>query len=230
MILPRHVIAALFSLSVIAPSALAFDLEALRSQLSEPTTIQGQFEQRSWLADQETRLYSQGRFIYQRDQRVIWQLLTPVDTTVSFYADMTAPRAWNAEEEEDAADIMALANRFAFAQQLVDLIGGNWPALSHYYHIKLKGEPDEWQVQLTPLAPPLETWLGTLTLEGAELLERITLLAANGDELTVEFENQRTLVDVSLQTFFSEWFKQPGDDTEESETEDEEEGDAEEEK
>lgn len=212
MISPRLIAATLLFL-VVAP-AQAFDLEALQARLAKPVASQGRFEQRSWLAEQQTRLHSEGRFLYQRDRRVIWQLLTPVESTLAFYADMVAPPAWNGEgkeEEAEEADLMLLSGRFAFAQQLVDLIGGNWPALSHYYHIELEGESEDWQVQLTPLAPPLETWLGTLTLEGQDMLEKITLLAANGDTLVVQLEEQRPLVEVSLQTFISEWFARSPD-------------------
>ncbi|MFC3284912.1 LolA family protein [Litchfieldella rifensis] len=203
--MPRFLIAMLL-LTGVTP-ALAFDLEALRTRLAEPAAIQGHFEQRSWLADQQTRLYSEGRFLYQRDRRVIWQLLTPVKSTMAFYVDMVFPPTRdNEDESSEEANLMLLSDRFAFAQQLVDLMGGNWPALSHYYHIELEGEPKDWQVRLTPLAPPLETWLGTLTLEGKDRLEKITLAAANGDALIVQLEEQRPLVDVSLQTFLSEWF------------------------
>ncbi|EPC01159.1 hypothetical protein L861_11330 [Litchfieldella anticariensis FP35 = DSM 16096] len=204
MILHKLITAAL--LLNIATPVLAFDLEALQARLAEPATIQGQFEQRSWLADQETRLYSEGHFLYQRDRQVIWQLQTPVDTTLVFHVDIVPTPAENVEDEEQRTDFMLLTERFAFAQQLVDLIGGNWPALSNYYHITLEGEPEQWQVQLTPLAPPMETWLGTLTLEGKEYLEQITLRAANGDELVVRLEDQYPVDEIALQPFFTKQF------------------------
>lgn len=208
-ILPRLALAILISLSSSFP-ALAFDLDELSARLAQPAALQGRFEQRSWLEDQQTQLHSEGSFLYQRGIRVLWQMETPESITHAFYADMTLPPLVEEDnrEEEEEADLMLLANRFAFAQQFAYLIGGDWETLSHYYRLDLDDEAqaDAWQVRLSPLAPPLETWLGTLILEGGERLDQITLKATNGDELIVQLQEQRALVDIGLLTYIRQWF------------------------
>lgn len=220
--MPRHVTAALLLSLVVTFPALAFDLDELGARLSTPAALQGRFEQRSWLEDQQTQLHSEGRFLYQRGIRVVWQMHTPEETLQAFYADMTLPPAWGDDDTEDDQAELMLANRFAFAEQLTYLIGGDWAALSEYYRIDLEGESDAWQVRLTPLAPPLEGWLGTLTLKGKSRVDEITLEAANGDELTVQFENQRSLVDIGLQAFISQWLNRTTDEDLEEPTSDSE--------
>lgn len=210
--MPRHVTAALLLSLVVAFPALAFDLDELGARLSTPAALQGRFEQRSWLEDQQTQLHSDGHFLYQRGIRVIWQMHTPEETLQAFYADIARPPARDDDDTEDDQADLILADRFAFAEQLTYLIGGDWAALSEYYRIDLEGESDDWQVRLTPLAPPLEGWLGTLTLEGKSRVDEITLEAANGDELTVQFENQRSLVDIGLQAFISQWLNRTTDE------------------
>ncbi|MFC3390832.1 LolA family protein [Aidingimonas halophila] len=215
------------------------DLEALQEKLAEPHALQGSFEQRHWLTDRDTRLHSEGRFLYYRDQYVIWHYHTPMEATLRFQtAIMSTPHVSATEEEEDDDDANEdgkrgdtleelLPGRIELEQYLVALMGGNWPVLQEEFTIDMQGKPDDWEVMLTPSAPPLETYLSTITLSGGEHLEHLTFNAANGDELEVSLIDVTPIVDTQVTRFLVDWFNLSEDLVEESVSEEDEDDDGE---
>ncbi|WP_052383901.1 outer membrane lipoprotein carrier protein LolA [Litchfieldella xinjiangensis] len=204
----------LFVMLLLPPLAHAFDLEALGERLAQPAALQGRFEQRSWREEQQTQLHGDGRFLYQRDTRVIWQLLTPETMTLAFYEGMPAPGSRDDKAESVEAAFMLLDDRYAFARHLVAMMGGDWETLDDFYELRFEGDAEAWQVQLLPLAPPQENDYGRLTLEGGERLDRISLVSRIGDSLEVTLLEQRAVVDIGLQNFIQTWFSRQQPETE----------------
>ncbi|WP_192034906.1 outer membrane lipoprotein carrier protein LolA [Halomonas sp. YLGW01] len=198
-----------------APAAQAFDLDALEAQLATPERLQGHFRQFHWLADQEVRLHSQGRFLFQRDQQLIWLFESPTRQVLSFTPERLSyvpeSDATESEAEQDQArslqgDIEALLPaRRTFQRQLVALMGGDLSALGEEYHLTLSGDREAWQVALRPRASTLELPLATLTLSGGEHPERLDMAIANGDSLSIRLSDTEEVLNESLVPWLVHW-------------------------
>ncbi|WP_148253020.1 LolA family protein [Aidingimonas lacisalsi] len=208
----------------VSPSAWS-DLEAIQQKLAEPHALQGTFEQRHWLTHQETRLHSEGDFLYFRDQYIIWHYQTPMEATLTFQtAVMSVPRVTSANDgdsskpDDGRGDTLKelLPGRIELERYLVALLGGNWQVLRGNFTIDMKGEMDDWEVMLTPSAPPLETYLSTITLSGGDYLEQLSFNAANGDELAISLIDVTPIIDNEVASFLVDWFDLTEDLIEES--------------
>lgn len=172
-------------LLVLLPGAtLAFDLDALQTHLSTTETLQGRFEQQRYLADIESQLNSSGRFLYERDTRVVWILETPVQERLEFTPESAAELGDTTDHEQRQSQVATLFLR---------LLGGDWQALEERFAVDLSGDADSWQVTLVPDGEVLRERLERIELDGGEYLERLELHAANDDVLTVRFFDQQPL-------------------------------------
>ncbi|MDR5905036.1 LolA family protein [Franzmannia qiaohouensis] len=225
----RRLLAALAGSALLCTSAQALEREELQRQLAAPAQLQGSFEQRHWLADQQSRLHSDGRFLYQRERLLVWRFVSPREATLAFPKRLPGPREEVEEEGLPDRELLdeLLPRRVEFGRHLVDLLGGNWAALEEDYAIALAGERDDWQARFSPRAPALERELGELLLIGdASGWQQMEIQGANGDELQVVFSSVSPMVDDSLSDFLGQWLQVDSDAGEEdSEAQEESEDD-----
>lgn len=193
------------SLALASLAAPAFDLDELETRLAAPERLQGHFRQLHWLADQEVRLHSQGRFLYQRDRQLIWLFESPTHQVLSFTPDQVSygPAADTHDVKTDIE--LLLPARSTFQRHLVDLMGGHFSALSADYRLALSGDDEAWQVALRPRTSALELPLTTLTLSGSERLERLDMAIANGDTLTIRLSDTEEVINESLVPWLVTW-------------------------
>ncbi|MDV6317783.1 outer membrane lipoprotein carrier protein LolA [Chromohalobacter sp. HP20-39] len=166
-------------------AAHAFDRQALQERLEQTPALQGHFTQTRWLADVDTTLESQGHFAYVRDEKVVWQLETPVEDTLV----LTPADATEATPPNDARR----AGREQIAALLLQLLGGDWSALESRFTQTLEGDADDWRIRLTPRDPALAERIGEIRLSGGRYIEHLEMRLAGGDRLRVDFSNQAPL-------------------------------------
>ncbi|TDX32828.1 outer membrane lipoprotein carrier protein LolA [Modicisalibacter xianhensis] len=164
-------------------SALAFTLDDLQARLNQTDALAGRFEQQRHLADLDTQLTSRGHFRYQRDERIVWVLESPIEDRLEFTPDSAA----NIDDTLGGNQ----RGRDQVAALLLDLLGGDWQALQTHFRIELSGDAGDWQVDLTPLSDALRARLSEIRVEGSQYLDDLTLHAANGDRLHVRFFDQQ---------------------------------------
>ncbi len=170
--------------------ALAFDLEALQARLAATPDIAGRFEQTRYLADLDTELVSRGHFRYERDNRVVWTLETPVDKRLVFTPQDAASLDESGGTEADGNDDR---RRQQAAELLLSLLDGDWDALEQRFKISLAGDAEAWNVDLTPRQQAVRERLESIHLAGGRYLQTLSLHAANDDILKVIFSDQRPL-------------------------------------
>ncbi|WP_148253028.1 LolA family protein [Aidingimonas lacisalsi] len=164
--------------------ALAFDLDDLQDRLHDIPGLAGQFEQQRYLADLDTRLDSQGRFRYVRDERIVWSIESPVEDRLEFTPDSVSNLA-----DQDNND----TRENQVASLFLQLLEGDWQALDAHFDLDLNGNANQWRVTLTPDSDALRGRIVSIELKGAEFLERLELHAANEDVLQVDFSHQHVI-------------------------------------
>ncbi|SDL38042.1 hypothetical protein SAMN05192555_10472 [Franzmannia pantelleriensis] len=204
----RQLLAVLAGSALLCSNAQALEREELQRQLAAPAQLQGSFEQRHWLEDQQSRLHSDGQFLYQRERLLVWRFASPREATLAFPKRLPGPLDEVQEEGLPDRELLdeLLPGRAEFGRHLVDLLGGNWGPLEEDYAIALAGEADNWEARFSPRAPPLEQTLGELLLSGdASGWQRLEIHDANGDELQIAFSEISPMIDASLSSFLGHW-------------------------
>ncbi|MBD3895733.1 outer membrane lipoprotein carrier protein LolA [Halomonas sp. ML-15] len=224
----RPLLVVMASTGVLCASAQALEREELQRQLAAPAQLQGNFEQRHWLEDQQSRLHSDGHFLYQRERLLVWRFSSPREATLAFPKRLPGPRDEIEEVGLPDRELLdeLLPGRAEFGRHLVDLLGGNWGALEEDYAIALSGEADEWQARFSPRSPALETDLGELLLSGDDSgWQHLEIQDANGDELQISFSSISPMVDESLSGFLGQWLEVEAAPLDAEENEEDEEDD-----
>ncbi|WP_449430758.1 outer membrane lipoprotein carrier protein LolA [Pseudomonas putida] len=155
---------------------LAFGLDDLQKQLSEPAVVKGPFIQEKHLRALPQPLVSKGHFVLARDHGLLWLLQTPLRQDYRIDAQGIARR--------DPAGWQALPGRSAGAEQnrlFFAVLQGDSSGLQRDFELNLAGDAQHWQLQLTPRSMLLKQVFKRIDITGGRFVERIELSESQGD-------------------------------------------------
>ena len=156
--------------------AHAFGLQDLRKQLSEPEVIKGPFTQEKHLRALPQPLVSKGEFVLARDHGLLWLLQTPLKQDYRLNAQGIARR--------DASGWQTVPTRTAGTEQnklFFAVLQGDSSGLERDFELDLKGQAQDWQLNLTPRSLVLKQIFTRIEIHGGQFVDRIQLLETQGD-------------------------------------------------
>jgi hypothetical protein len=166
----------LIALLLASPLALAFGLDDLQQQLSQPAVVKGPFIQEKHLRALPQPLLSKGRFVLARDHGLLWLLQTPLHQDYRIDAQGIArrdPGGWQTLPSRSAG---AEQNRLFFA-----VLQGDSSGLQRDFELALTGDAEHWQLRLTPRSLLLKQVFNRIDIAGGRFVERIELNETQGD-------------------------------------------------
>jgi len=175
------------ALLISSPLTLAFGLDDLQRQLSEPAVIKGPFIQEKHLRALPQPLLSKGRFVLARDQGLLWRLQTPLRQDYRISAAGIArrdPGGWQALPGKSAG---AEQNRLFFA-----VLQGDSSGLQRDFELSLQGDAQHWRLRLTPRSMLLKQVFNRIDIAGGRYVERIELLETQGDSTLLRMPESRS--------------------------------------
>jgi Outer membrane lipoprotein carrier protein LolA-like len=158
----------------------------------EPGTIlRGGFVQERRLKGFNAPLRSEGHFVLVPGRGLIWSVERP-------FAITTVITAAGLVQQVDGSETMRLASAsLPFLSHLYDMLGGalsgDWHALETDFSVQRTGDPEHWQVNLTPrrtddtLAMPFASIAAT----GGRFVDQVTLTKSDGDSDVLSFTEQQ---------------------------------------
>lgn len=173
--------ASLLLLSISTPHAQAFDLADLSAQLAKPTVVRGPFVQEKHLRALPTPLTSQGQFTLSRDHGLLWLLQKPLKQDYRIADSGIARRTAEGWQQQPGQDVAAQQSRLFLA-----VLKGDRSGLERDFELKLSGEQDAWQLQLTPHSLLLKQIFSAIRIDGGALVERIELIETQGDRTVLK--------------------------------------------
>ncbi|MGE7990352.1 outer membrane lipoprotein carrier protein LolA [Pseudomonas sp. NPDC089554] len=159
-----------------SPLTLAFTLEDLKNQLSQPAVVTGPFIQEKHLRALPQPLQSKGRFVLARDHGLLWLLQTPLRQDYRITAKGIARRDLSGWQTLPSTSAATEQNRLFFA-----VLQGDSSGLQRDFDLDLTGEPQHWQLRLTPRSLLLKQVFTHIDISGARFVERIELHETQGD-------------------------------------------------
>lgn len=164
------------ALLIASPVALAFGLDDLQKQLSEPAVVKGTFIQEKHLRALPQPLLSKGRFVLARDHGLLWLLQTPLRQDYRIDAQGIARRTPDGWQTMPSRSAGAEQNRLFFA-----VLQGDSSGLQRDFELSLSGEAEHWQLRLTPRSLLLKQVFTRIDISGGRYVERIELSETQGD-------------------------------------------------
>lgn len=157
----------------------------LSQKLNLGETVRGNFVQSRQLKVLKKPLISQGQFIFDQTQGLIWQQIKPFESLLILKDKQLIQRDSQGRVQISKADTSASAA--AMGDLLPSLVramlGGDISGLSENFELHFlitdRLSPDgQWQLGLTPKDPLMKKAIANMVLEGSDVLQSLVLLSA----------------------------------------------------
>ncbi|MCS6231011.1 outer membrane lipoprotein carrier protein LolA [Shewanella baltica] len=171
--------------TLFSQSADTAQLVALSQKLNLGETVRGHFVQSRQLKVLKKPLISQGQFIFDQTQGLIWQQIKPFESLLILKDKQLIQRDSQGRVQISKAD--ASASAAVMGDLLPSLVramlGGNISGLSENFELHFLNtdrlSPDgQWQLGLTPKDPLMKKAIANMVLEGSDVLQSLVLLSA----------------------------------------------------
>lgn len=181
----RRLLVLCVALLWLTPVAAAPGYQDIAALMQSPQTLSGRFEQVKYLAALDTEITSAGRFAYERDTRIDWHTLTPIDNLLTLTPDSITSEQGGAllsRLETKSNPVVAL-----FSDIFFGVMTARWSTLSDHFDVQTQIDSPEWQATLTPNEANVEQVVTGIELQGDRYLREIVLHEAGGDWTRIRF-------------------------------------------
>lgn len=171
-------------------AAQAADLAAdVRSRLSQPSVLRGEFEQVKQVRGFKKQLLSKGDFLVARERGVVWRTrepfasvlkLTPTEIVATQGGDVAFRLSASTEPT------VRVINGLMFS-----LLNGDVAALGEQFELSGTVDAKSWSLVLIPKQAAFAKILTRVELSGDVYVRRIVMDEANGDQTAISFHGQR---------------------------------------
>lgn len=167
----------------------ASPLQQIADQLDPAPVIRGSFVQEKALAGFGDLLRSNGRFVFSREQGVVWQVEAPFPSTIVITAEGLYERDEGGQwqyTDSDAQPALALIHTLTTALMSADL-----QRLQAHFDLHAEQSLQTgWRMLLRPKPGPLAEVLARVQLRGAQLVQGLVMEELGGDRTEIELQGQ----------------------------------------
>ncbi|MBT0719693.1 LolA family protein [Rosenbergiella collisarenosi] len=189
MTLLRWPLAAIFL--VVFPFAKATTVEQVQQTLASHPLVRAHFEQQRTIKGMPQTLNSSGEMVISRTSGLLWQQTTPFAMRLVLQQD----RMLQQMQDQPPQVMTAQSNpqMFQFNHLLTALFTADRATLDNNFSLTFTPlEKDHWTLSLTPTTTPLDKLFSTITLQGGQFIDQVTLLDKQGDATRLVFSQQRS--------------------------------------
>lgn len=171
-----------------APAAAGQGSDAgVRSRLTQPAVLRGQFEQRKQLKGFRNPLVSRGNFLLLRERGVAWDTVEPFASSALLTRERLLTRLPDGSSrvvlDASASPGMAAANSLLMA-----LVAGDVEALGSQFDAEESLAADgSWTLRLQPREAGLKRVFLRITLHGDRHVREVDIEESGGDRTTIRF-------------------------------------------
>ncbi|MGG7669826.1 LolA family protein [Yersinia sp. J1] len=178
----------------IAAGAQAVTLDELQQRLAQQPVVRAQFSQERQIKDMPQPLRSSGELLIAQKNGLWWQQQKPFPLTLVL-DDKRLVQVINGQEPQI---VTADSNpqMFQFNHLLRALFQAERQVLEQNFSLTFSDlGQGKWQLELKPTTSPLDKLFNTITLQGQQYLDQISLNDRQGDRTEITFSNQRLTPD-----------------------------------
>ena len=190
MLINKKLVALFVSLLfVFSVSAQAVTLADVQQKLTAHSLLRGLFTQTKTMQMFNQPLVSQGNFLLEQNQGLLWQQVEPFPVSLVLVKDKLSQ-----QYGEQAAEVIVAKDNpmvFYFSHLFLSLFKGDMDGLTEQFDIKISEKDTNWLLLLTPKSAPLNKVFANISIEGSELIDFLVLTELSGDISEIKFEEQQ---------------------------------------
>lgn len=164
----------------------AWGLPQLMASLAEVQHSRARFTEEKHMAMLTEPLRLAGTLAYVRPNRIEKIVTTPYPETLRVVGDRLD---WQSPGKRRSLSLKSQPQIWALVESLRATLAGDLRALDRYYRVSLTGNPQRWQMLLTPRYPSLAQTLDEVRIHGsAQQLREVIIVEADGDRSEMHIE------------------------------------------
>jgi hypothetical protein len=175
---------------VLGCAAQAADVATdVRSRLSQPSVLRGEFEQVKQVRGFKKQLLSKGDFLVVRERGVVWRTREPFASVLKL-----TPTEIVATQGGDVAFRLSASTEptvRVINSLMFSLLNGDVAALGEQFALSGTVDAKSWSLVLIPKHAAFAKILTRVELSGDVYVQRIVMGEANGDKTSISFHGQR---------------------------------------
>ena len=157
----------------------AWGLQELMIDLGRVKQAKGTFLEKKYLKMLNAPLESSGQLIYTAPYRLEKLTLSPKPESMVVDQDTLTVEMRGRKRSLQIQDYPVL---WAFVESIRGTLKGDLSALQQFYHVKLEGSRQAWQLQLQPTEKKMMALIQTIVIRGSkDRLNAIEISEADGD-------------------------------------------------
>lgn len=171
-------------------AAADWDLNSIEAALSKTKIVRADFVQQRELQGFDRPLSSSGHVLYSQHEGILWQQTAPFALTIIIDdSGIVQKSPGTTPQELKAADNPMM---HAFSVLLKAMLSADSQALQQFFSLKLTADAqnaENWQLELTPSAAPIDKIFSRIVLTGSDRVENIEMFDLAGDATRIKFSN-----------------------------------------
>lgn len=170
----------------------AFSEKELITQLQQGKTVQGDFIQQRFLKSLPLPIETRGQFALETDKGLLWHMQQPFETQLRI-----TPKGieqWNGTQWVTNGN-MAQSKQIGL---FLGLLSGDLSGLKSHFVIDLKGNEQQWLLQLKPSSLLMKQIFTSIEVEGNKVVTAMQLNEVQGDHTKIRFEHLKVNQDLPL--------------------------------
>lgn len=176
------------TISLFSPILWAFSTAELTQILQKPSNVQGAFTQQRYLKSLNKPMTTSGKFVLIPKSGLLWQMQKPFESTLRVRSD--GIKQWNGNTWTATANKMSGQNQQI--KLFLDLLGGNTQGLETQFNLKLKGNAQNWTLELLPKTIIMKQIFNRIEINGDNVVRKIELNEKQGDRSVMQFNQIQT--------------------------------------
>nr|WP_246201095.1 outer membrane lipoprotein carrier protein LolA [Vibrio ziniensis] len=164
------------------------DLASLQTQLQQHPIVRGSFTQSRTLAMFEQPLVSEGSFLLEKQNGLLWQQSTPFPVNLVLTQDKLRQTFANQPAQVITAKENPMA--FYFSKIFLSVFHGDTQQLKSQFVLQFESHTEHWQLVLIPKEAPLNAVFSSIVIQGNQDIDSLVLEEVRGDKTEITFTNQ----------------------------------------
>ena len=173
------------------PAATEMTLAEVAAQLAAPTVLRGRFEQTREVRMLSKPLHSSGHFLLS-DLGLYWQQERPVASVM--IADSERLLQSVGDGPLQSIDVARNPVVLTFSESFLSIFEGDEARLREHFEVSFQPgeEPGRWQISLQPVDYPLAEAIESISIDGREYIETLTVTSRSSEITTISFSDLQT--------------------------------------
>lgn len=162
-------------------------LQNVLAELGRHTAVRADFTQTRSNPALDKPQVSEGRLLFVLGHGMLWQTVSPYQETLA----LTGTRTARIDADGNAHPMRGDRGVSQVSQMLQGMLGGKMDEALRQFDVEASGTPAQWTLRFVPKQERVARVLGSISLEGNDYLQGITIAMQDGARTEIRFAHTR---------------------------------------